>query len=480
MLINNLKNIHAQQIDLKGEKYEVVNTMSEYGWAFAGAFLSTVERLQATVSAAFSSGVPTVQEPNILKHDPLNKVDELLGNIPFSGASVRTAVIKDYTQFMTDMKTSWTSGATTSSSDNTLKAVQCASMLGASHYTTTTTGDLWSPEDTTTDNVIDIVFDQVDKIATWNGVWKYGPGDKCGTDTAAPGFSTFKLSVSFKDGAEVIQEIVRFGRANIDTGLRLAAWGVMAGVGGGVIAAFGFVPAALVGGALLAICELLAVMFLALGSIFAFLLPLVAFGRFFFAVLVWVGEVIESVIAIPVVALAHLNPEGEGFLSAQAKRAYEFIFSIFLRPIMTIFGLIAGLMLFIIAANFMNFAYSIAVGATGAMGYNHEVLTRLVFTILYVFTLFMAANMCFGLITDFPNGAVSWMAANKSKTPNIEGSIKDMEKYETIAAGLAIDKGVGAVNSGAKGISEKLAAPGGGGGAGGGAGGAGGVGGGGP
>ncbi len=429
---------------------DVVETMRQYGWAFAGAFLSTVERLQGMVSSVFNSGVPSAQAPKVLDDNVLNRVDGLAGTLGLGATGARKETIEDLNLFIDAMEAAWTSGATSTPTADSLKAAQCASMLGASNAIT----NQKNPIDWATDSAIDILFWFIDQAASANGVWKSGPGTEC--DPGSPGATrrTFSLSVSFRDGAEVIQEIVRFGRANIDTGLRLMAWGVLA-VGGG-IASIPFTGIGVAAGFILAaLFELIAQFFLALGTVFAFLLPLIPFIRFFFAVLVWIGEVIESVVAIPVVALAHLNPEGEGFLSQQAKRAYGFIFSIFLRPIMTVFGLIAGLLIFIIAANFMNYAYGIAVAATGAMAFNHEVLTRLVFTILYVFTMFMCANICFSMITEFPNGAVAWMALDKSRTVNIEAPIKDLQTAEGVAAGFAIKDGVGAVSKAAQGAAGK-------------------------
>ncbi|MFA4995460.1 MAG: DotA/TraY family protein [Bdellovibrionales bacterium] len=449
-----------------------VKKLGEYGWAFAGAFLSTIERIQGNTSAAAAGGVPVAGEQKIYDHlEPLGNENQDPTMVPdgYFSPGVRNLVAEDLKKFREALKDSWKPGSTVAQTQKALEAAQCASMLNTKNTSTPAEGtDLLSTAvyasfpparfmALSADGIIDTVLMAVDHIASWNGVWKSGAGDKCGEDTAGAGFSTFKLSVSFKDGADVIQEIVRFGRANIDTGLRVAVWGIEAAAIGGVVG-YALTP---LGGAILAIAVLtisqfIALGFLGLGAIFAFLLPLIAFIRFFFGVLIWVGEVIESVIAIPVVALAHLNPDGEGFLSQQAKRAYEFAFSIFLRPIMTLFGLIAGLLLFIIAANFLNFAYGIAVAATGSMAYNHEILTRIVFTLLYVFTMFMCANMCFSLISDFPNSAVAWMAAQASPAPKIDADIKQMQQYETIAGAVAIDRTLGEVNKHAQGVAGKV------------------------
>jgi conjugal transfer/type IV secretion protein DotA/TraY len=140
-----------------------------------------------------------------------------------------------------------------------------------------------------------------------------------------------------------------YGKIGRSPGNAVAALDAAPGAGtiAGAIGGYALGAAA---SAVSALLDFVATVFLSCGFVLAFVLPMFPFTRFFFAVLSWLGSIVEAVIAMPLVALAHLNPEGEG-LPGQAKQGYLFVFSIFLRPILSVFGLVAGLLMFLIAVN---------------------------------------------------------------------------------------------------------------------------------
>ena len=76
----------------------------------------------------------------------------------------------------------------------------------------------------------------------------------------------------------------------------------------------------------------IALIFLACGFALAYILPMFAYARFFFAVLVWVAAMLEAVVAVPLIALAHLNPEGEGLPGQSARNAYFYVFNFSCAP----------------------------------------------------------------------------------------------------------------------------------------------------
>ena len=80
-----------------------------------------------------------------------------------------------------------------------------------------------------------------------------------------------------------------------------------------------------------------------------FLIPLLPFFRFFIGVLAWLLNVFEAIIAIPIVALAHLNLGGEGLGGGAMRRVYLLWLNIIIRPALTLFGLLVGLLLFAFA-----------------------------------------------------------------------------------------------------------------------------------
>ncbi|MFA5040524.1 MAG: DotA/TraY family protein [Bdellovibrionales bacterium] len=440
------------------------DAMQQYGWAYAGAFISTIERMQGMIGSAVQAGTPKAGEPkvkdsNLLRNTAIGAgVGAGVGLAPVGAAaaaiytlaaeSTRQKVAADMDKFSASMDLALASGVTTTPTTGDVISAQCAATAGVDELAAQVAKGTGG-KDSGIEYVIDGILWVVDIVATQNGVWQSGTGETCKTN----GAKTFKLGVTFSSGVDALQELATFGHANVNTGLRMMGYAVSATLVGGIAALLGAGAVGAGVGALVAgIFSFFAMMFLALGFIFAFILPLIPFTRFFFAVIVWIGEVIESVVAIPVVALGHLNPEGEGFLSQQAKTAYFFVFSIFLRPIMTVFGLIVGLLIFIVAANFLTYAYGVAVASYGGTAYAHELLSKFIYTALYCYMMFVCANKSFEMITHLPEGAVKWMGAPKSQTPQL-GDIKEMQQHETLVAGLAIDKGIDGVNKTAQGVS---------------------------
>ena len=152
-----------------------------------------------------------------------------------------------------------------------------------------------------------------------------------------------------------------------------------------------------------------ALIFFTCGFTLAFVVPLMPFFRFFFCVLTWMVSLLEAVVAIPLVALAHLNPEGEGLSGASAKGAYFMIFNVFLRPVLMIFGLICGLIIFIMAIVLLNATYAVAVAGTGAVLHGHPTLVRIIYTLMYGAAAYVCANNCFKPIGMFPEYAMRWI-----------------------------------------------------------------------
>jgi len=284
-------------------------------------------------------------------------------------------------------------------------------------------------------HVMDMIFEAVDYIASRDGVWQPAV-----TNCVNPGGQTacFALGVQFT-GANPLAEIAAFGHSNINTAYDVfdeylvlmgivtvtkdaaqAIGGLGAFQGNGrfslaSIFAKVFGATAQAGAdasnAIGDVVGMIVVVFFTGGFMLAFFLPLIPFYRFMFGTLSWFLSLMEAIIAMPLVALAHLTPEGEGFMGDKAKSAYYFVFNLFLRPILMVFGLIAGYLLFCIAASLMNLLYVTAVAAAGGIGYGHYTLARIVYSIIYVVILYLSCNKCFQMIDWLPEHAIKWMGA---------------------------------------------------------------------
>lgn len=429
-----------------GEQYEnAVADMRPYGWAMAGAFLATIERLQAEFYAELTSGLPSATPPG----DPDNSsfmstaVQDLEARAFAADgwASLRAKVLADLEKLAKTIQTTLVQ-VVSYGGVPTQHDLQCAGMIGVDSTYASEGG--WIGKVTTA--IANQIFALMDRIATYGGVWRVGFGPQCEHLNA----STFQIGFDIQQGGEIFENLITFGHRIIGVGISDMTYGMLlvmgAAVTGLITLATGGLAGALVGalgaaaGFVGGLFFIIGTVFLAIGLPLTFILPMIPFIHFFFAVVVWIGEVFESVVAIPLVALAQLHPEGEGF-AGRAATAYQFLFSIFVRPILTLFGLIAGALIFVIFANFLSLAYGVAVGATGATVPAFAFLSKFMFTMLYVYLIMICANKSFEMISHFPRGAMDWMGAKSSPTPNLHGMGDAMTKLEFVA-GYAAKAGI--------------------------------------
>jgi conjugal transfer/type IV secretion protein DotA/TraY len=151
--------------------------------------------------------------------------------------------------------------------------------------------------------------------------------------------------------------------------------------------------------------------FSAAGFMLIFLLPLLPFFRFFLAVLTWFLAVFEAVVALPLVALAHMNPVGDGLSGAVARRAYWLWLGVFMRPVLTLFGFLIGLLLLTFA---MTFLHAVFTHLTGSLALAHSdvlVAIRVAMAFLYAVLAYAVTNAAFKGITLLPDRTLRWLGS---------------------------------------------------------------------
>lgn len=153
------------------------------------------------------------------------------------------------------------------------------------------------------------------------------------------------------------------------------------------------------------------------GVMLFYVLPLMPFIRSMFGVVGWLLNVLEAIVAIPLIAVAHLSTKGEGISGDLSRTSYFMIFSIFLRPALLIVGLIAAMMMFTLSIGILNDMYKAAIlgfrgTGTGEAGGG---LSVVIYTVLYCVIAYMLCNLCFKLIEDIPNKALTWIGQSAAR-----------------------------------------------------------------
>ncbi len=148
------------------------------------------------------------------------------------------------------------------------------------------------------------------------------------------------------------------------------------------------------------------------GVTLAYVLPMIPFIRFMFGILSWILTLFESVIAIPVVALAHISMDGEGLSGPMARGAYLLLLQLFVRPTLMVFGLIIALLIFNLMIVALNEFYSMAVRSAEGGG-SMSAVAGVVYTVMYGALAYAFANASFKAIDQVPEQVLRWIGGNQ-------------------------------------------------------------------
>ena len=125
----------------------------------------------------------------------------------------------------------------------------------------------------------------------------------------------------------------------------------------------------------------------ACGALHAYILPMLPFLLWFYAMLAVASVAAELVIAAPLAAFMHMRADGQELINAEQRSIWLMGFNGFLRPSLLLLGLATSNLMMAVGATFLNRTYGTAVTATngdsviGIVGF--IVLTVLVFYLHY-------------------------------------------------------------------------------------------------
>jgi conjugal transfer/type IV secretion protein DotA/TraY len=146
------------------------------------------------------------------------------------------------------------------------------------------------------------------------------------------------------------------------------------------------------------------------GCVISFYLPALPFIRVAFSVLTWLTSVFEAVVMVPVAAMTHLSTMGPGLMGNHGRTAWTLWFNVFMRPILTVFGFVAGMLCYSTFAVFFHTTFE--QGAASVMSthwYPMQILAKVAYSVIYLGTLYAAANTSFKLLDVFPNHLMRWL-----------------------------------------------------------------------
>lgn len=222
------------------------------------------------------------------------------------------------------------------------------------------------------------------------------------------------------------------------------------------------------------------------GIVLFYVVPFLPFIYFFFAVASWVKTIFEAMVGVPLWALAHLRLDGEGLPGDGASNGYFLIFEIGLRPILTIVGLVAAIVIFTAQVRVLNFIWDIVVenaagfsdaapegftldpgyfddagGVLERDGFKRGIIDQFFYTIIYTIVVYLMATASFKLIDALPDNILRWGGAGVSSFNDTnQESIEGVQRYVAMGGmvqGEQITQGVmGAAEGAGSGFAQGL------------------------
>ncbi len=247
-----------------------------------------------------------------------------------------------------------------------------------------------------------------------------------------PDIPAWNAYISRFNPNNAMMSLVQMGVNKLNFGLNLfetAAWlGLSSSALSGAANVLGPAAATLAGmgaavvGVFITMMTLLGGAGFAAGVLLAFFLPLQIFIRFMFGVMTWLVSVLEAIVAVPLVLLAHLNPEGDGIAPQPVRQAYHYLVQIFLRPILMIFGLAIALLLINSMVGFLNMGFGFAAMHTNPVafgngpnlpipidGQSDGPIVELIFLLVYAASAYAVVNLLSQVIDILPEQCLSWI-----------------------------------------------------------------------
>lgn len=387
--------------DLPTPKLDGVFAQSaDWGWLSSGAVLSSISQAESCANE-LGGMIPNTQAPDFNSGDTLMKK-----------ALEVAAWVGRYVQMIGD-------GSAGAMAGGIVGGDMCAVQRG---FLLAEANDMRN-QGVPRDHFLDRIFQIIDWYASWNCVWLSMPSP---LDMILGG-GNFTMGIMF-NGANPLAEMARLGEACLNTAYDAFDDMVKLSATAGADAAGKKAEAGLAnkGGAssllglqgdiqqgqvtfISSILGIIVSVFFTSGILLAYYVPLIPFISFLFSAMSWVLAVLEAVIAVPLFALAHLTIEGPGLPGSAAKAGYYFIFHIALKPVLMVFGLVVGLIVFYAAVSYMNLFYMMAISTSGGLATSHLFLSRFVYNGLYVIIIYLSANASFKAIHLVPEHAMKWM-----------------------------------------------------------------------
>lgn len=263
------------------------------------------------------------------------------------------------------------------------------------------------------------------------------------TDFIQYGFGTQGL-FNMRENAEIhpLAQIVTMGKYLLEASIRNLGLGALGPLGEKMLSFVGLPPAFAQAIAIMA--RTVGMMTLIIGFVLYYVVPFLPFMYFFFQVGGWIKGLFEAMVGLPLWALAHIRIDGDGLPGTAAMNGYFLLLDIFLRPILTIFGMIGGIAIFAAQVQVLNDIFEIVVSnltgfnapaaslgvfpstpvagtsavtpdpatLAGTFDTARDYIDQFFYTVIYAIIVYMMGTASFKLVYLVPDNIMRWMGSS--------------------------------------------------------------------
>lgn len=172
-----------------------------------------------------------------------------------------------------------------------------------------------------------------------------------------------------------------------------------------------------------------------LGFTLAYLLPNLPFLMWIGIILGWLIMCVEAILAAPLWAVMHLHPSGDD-LTGRGGNGYMLLLGLLLRPALTIFGLIAALVLTEVMGEFVNkIFFSVFFSGSGS---GLVTILSVVFSLtVYTSAMVQLFRKTFSLMHVIPDQLMRWIGGGQEQMGQYAGGMAEAGQKGVQAAGTA-------------------------------------------
>ena len=135
--------------------------------------------------------------------------------------------------------------------------------------------------------------------------------------------------------------------------------------------------------------------------------PMIPFITWTTSIVNWFVLVLESVIAAPLFAVAHIHPDGDDAVG-RAGQGYMMILSLVMRPALMLFGLLGGMLLTQPIVGYINAAFMSVVSGIQADSMT-GIVSFIAYVAIYVVMMTTVVHIVFSLIHWVPDNILRWI-----------------------------------------------------------------------